>query len=221
MENAAKALTIAGTILITVVVISALLYMYNDLTSVKRQENENKKTAEVQQFNKSYESYEKTIYGIQLLSLAEKMKEYNQSLGSETGIEGTGKGKENYSYMELIVTDKQNQSHKIKYYIDVQDEVNKLEKIYSSLQTLESLYKAIITKEESNENSNENAKAMYTIEKINGELKIKKSDSDIKKDYNNEKYTIYKNLKTEKYTCTNIEYSKDNGRIIKMEYKYK
>ena len=52
MENAAKALTIAGTILISVLVISAVVFMYRDLTSVKRQDAENQKVQEITDFNK-------------------------------------------------------------------------------------------------------------------------------------------------------------------------
>lgn len=59
MENAAKALTIAGTILISVLVISAVVFMYRDLTSVKRQDAENQKVQEITDFNKSFESFDK------------------------------------------------------------------------------------------------------------------------------------------------------------------
>ena len=37
MENASKALMMAGTVLIALMVISALVFMYRDLTSEKRQ----------------------------------------------------------------------------------------------------------------------------------------------------------------------------------------
>ena len=43
MENASKALLMAGTILISVMVISALVFDYRALTSVKSQESENQK----------------------------------------------------------------------------------------------------------------------------------------------------------------------------------
>ena len=77
MENASKALIFAGTILISLMVISALVFAYRDLTSVKRQETENQKVEEIAEFNKSFESYEKDLNGTQMFSLANKIADYN------------------------------------------------------------------------------------------------------------------------------------------------
>ena len=73
MENASRALTIAGTILISLIVISALILMFRELRGNKVQEADIQRIEQTEKFNKSYESYKKTLYGSELLSLANKI----------------------------------------------------------------------------------------------------------------------------------------------------
>ncbi len=79
MENASKALTIAGGILIAVMLAVLVYYVFNHWGDSQRLEQEEVEVQRVSDFNKSYLSYEKVLYGSELLGLANKMSDYNDS----------------------------------------------------------------------------------------------------------------------------------------------
>lgn len=94
MENAAKALEIAGGVLIGLMVLGLLVYGYNHLASVKQTEQSVTSEEQATEFNKNYETYNKAgLYGSQILSLANKIKDYNKTESDKKG----------YEAMELIV----------------------------------------------------------------------------------------------------------------------
>ena len=73
MENAAKALQLAGGILITLLVITALVYGYSRLSEVKQIEQDNERDQQSADFNLQYEVYNRAgVYGSEILSLANK-----------------------------------------------------------------------------------------------------------------------------------------------------
>lgn len=77
MENASKALVMAGTLLISIIVINALLYMFNHLTGYQRTAQTVSTERQISEFNKEYISFEKNLYGSELLSLVNKAVDYN------------------------------------------------------------------------------------------------------------------------------------------------
>lgn len=78
MENASKALLMAGSVLIAIMIISALVIMYNKLNATQEQEEANSRAEKILEFNLSYESFNrKDVYGGQLLSLINKMEDNN------------------------------------------------------------------------------------------------------------------------------------------------
>lgn len=77
MENASKALVMAGTLLISIIVINALLYMFNHLTGYQRTAQTVSTERQISEFNKEYTSFEKNLYGSELLSLVNKAVDYN------------------------------------------------------------------------------------------------------------------------------------------------
>ena len=131
MENASKALMFAGTILITLMVISAVVFMYRDLTSVKRQESENQKVEEIAEFNKSFESYEKNLKGAQIFSLANKITDYNNKYA----------GKDGYEQITLTVKEG-NVSNAAEHYKNLQEQVDDIMNTYESSNYLEALHDA-------------------------------------------------------------------------------
>ena len=80
MENASKALVIAGGVLIGLLLLVLLVYTFRqwgDAEATKQKEIESQRVGE---FNKSYLSYEKqALYGSELLGLVNKMRDYNVS----------------------------------------------------------------------------------------------------------------------------------------------
>lgn len=80
MENASKALVMAGGVLVAILIIGALTFLFRDITSVEKEKEESKKVEQVNSFNKQYNAYEKELYGHELLSLYNKMESYNKKV---------------------------------------------------------------------------------------------------------------------------------------------
>lgn len=78
MENASKALLFAGGVLISIIIISMLVLMYNSLTSYQQTEVQNEREAQILQFNQQYEGYVRdNVRGNELFSLISKAIDYN------------------------------------------------------------------------------------------------------------------------------------------------
>lgn len=206
MENASKALMFAGTILITLMVISAVVFMYRDLTSVKRQESENQKVEEIAEFNKSFESYEKDLKGAQIFSLANKITDYNNKYAGNDGYEAIT--------LTVNVGSKENNDG---YYTNLQSEIDSLIKDkYISSNYLEALHEA--KENENNRDQKTREKAEETKKELDKKLgnKYNKAYKDVNEDwnkYNNE----YKAIKNKKFESNGVTYY-SNGRIRSMTY---
>ena len=187
-------------------VISAFVFFYRDITDYNQFKADEQTIQEIADFNKSYDSYTKEIYGSQLLSLTNKIKDYNTKINT---YRSSYKG---YKEIYLEVTLKNGEKKDVTYFDDMMESFNKAMEFYQSTNYLETLYKVYI--EYPNDTSAE-------IQKQAVLNKIGKSENDIvknnlKKDYNS--YLEYKQLKNNKFNITNIEYY-ENGRIKKMSYQ--
>lgn len=228
MENAAKALTIAGTILISLIVISALIFMFREIRGIKSQDASNQKTQQIIDFNKSYESYDKTLYGSELLSLASKIEDYNRRYIVSDGYQpikliiGSGISASDFPN-ELIQQhgfDSNDASKILMEYRNYIEEI--LMKYYKSSNNLEALHEAngIIKNTSNITTSDQYTRADYQIDQI--AKKIGKDRTEIlnrvENDYKN--YQKYENLKTDKnkFTCNEIKYDNGNGRITSMKF---
>lgn len=79
MENATKALLIAGSLLISIVVISMLGLMINSLTSYQNLSNSSSETDILTAFNSQFEAYNRNdVRGSDLYTLANKVIDYNR-----------------------------------------------------------------------------------------------------------------------------------------------
>ena len=79
MENASKALTIAGGVLIAFMLAVLVYYVFTQWGESQKMKQEDVDTVKIEEFNKSYLSYEKVLYGSELLGLVNKMSDYNIS----------------------------------------------------------------------------------------------------------------------------------------------
>ncbi len=214
MENAAKALTIAGTILISVLVISAVVFMYRDLTSVKRQDAENQKVQEITDFNKSFESFDKTLNGAKMLSLANKIQDYNTKYVDRMS--------EGYKNIDLCIDGKIANGDGIewyKYYSELQSKVDTMMNYkYISANYLEALKEACEVKSKAGSSHLEREQADETLKELEQKLGSNKYSQAINK--YKEDYPIYEQyliIKKQTFKPAGIEYDK-NGRIIQMSY---
>lgn len=79
MENASKALIMAGSVLIALMVVGALVLMFNNLSSYQKSTDENTKEVQIIEFNNQYETYNRPeIRGTELYSLLNKVIDYNR-----------------------------------------------------------------------------------------------------------------------------------------------
>lgn len=99
MENASKALLIAGGVLLSLMVISLLIYMFNGISSFQSEEIDAERQAQIVNFNNGYETYNREdVRGSDLYSLLNKVIDYN----TRKSTEGSAEGKE-LSYQEMTV----------------------------------------------------------------------------------------------------------------------
>ena len=77
MENASKALIMAGSILMALLVIGIVSLTYNQLSNLKQTESDVERSTKATNYAKKFEQYNKTIYGSELLSLGNLQADYN------------------------------------------------------------------------------------------------------------------------------------------------
>lgn len=99
MENASKALIMAGSVLIALMIIGALLLMANNLTNYQNTGIQTAREAQVIEFNNQYETYNrKDVRGSDLYSLLNRVVDYNRRKSTK----GTGKDDGQYLAYEPI-----------------------------------------------------------------------------------------------------------------------
>lgn len=107
MENATKALTMAASVLIALVVIGAILLVFNNLNSYQKTSDKLKKDEKVIEFNNQFETYNRTnVRGSDLISLINRVLDYNERQSS-AGVEGN-----NLGYKPIKLTIKMGEENK-------------------------------------------------------------------------------------------------------------
>ncbi len=81
MENASKALQIAGAILIAMLTIGLIIYLTNNISIIAKNREEQTKQKQILELNDNYESYNKKIlYGADVLTVYNRATENNNNL---------------------------------------------------------------------------------------------------------------------------------------------
>lgn len=169
MENASKALIMAGSILMSLLVIGSLVFMYNQLARVEQTKTDVDETGKMAEYSQKFENYNRTIYGSELLSLANLQEDYNKTQAGEKG------------YTEVTVNVTTEGIAGTTYFS-------------SNIETLQEIA-----------NDRKNIERDISTETQGTE------------EYENLKKT-YTEFKSKRFKCVNIEYDKNNGRVIKMEF---
>lgn len=104
MENASKALLIAASVLIALLIIGALTLMFNNLTRYQNVGTDNEKEAQVVEFNNQFETYNrKNVRGSDIYSIFNRVIDYNKRKSTQ----GTGEKNEGqyiaYQPMEVTI----------------------------------------------------------------------------------------------------------------------
>ena len=84
MENASKALIMAGSVLIALLIIGALVLMFRNLTNYQKTNSESTLSSQIIEYNQQFETYNrKKVRGSELYSLLNRIIDYNRRQSSD------------------------------------------------------------------------------------------------------------------------------------------
>ena len=208
MENASKALIMAGGVLIALIIIGILVAFFNNLSDWQKINQSSEEVEQITEFNKQYDVYARNVYGSELLSIANKIDDYNKR-------ESDNKG---YSKIELEV--------QITYDMDKDFFIKNIYNAASLKTEIEKLNNKIEELGNTSIKSSINSKISRKVSQL---ATMRTKDIEdlgfIRTDYSEivTKYNTYKTLLTEVkakvFQYVDFEYNKNTGRITKMKYK--
>ena len=234
MENASKALIMAGSILLAMLVIGLLVFGYNELSSLEQTKEESKYLSKVDEYLLRFEQFNRgedsPLYGSELLSLANLQEDYNLS---EARIDvGYEKVKITVEIKETVDEEYfQAGKYDMEEIVKKRDELLERRQIYENTNDPKHTYKGKSVRYYSKKSYREIANDFdidipsdWGNDLISEELiindKTKKLMQDID-DYNNI-ITIYNQFRTgKKFYCSNSEYDRYNGRLTSMTFTEK
>lgn len=226
MENASKALIIAGSVLMAVLVIGALMLMYNQITDIEQTKTDNDELSKMEDYSKKFEEYNGTIYGSELFSLANLQDDYSKRYKQEDG------------YTKITITVIINNSISgTSYFQSGENDINNI------LANKNDIEKDITEFENKNKFKGKTVKyySQLTIREIADIYGVNFSSDDLESDvedkirqkggeakrlieaiaeYKNIK-SVYTEFKNKRFKCTNVTYNRNNGRIESMRFEEK
>lgn len=217
MENASKALLMAGGMLIALLVIGALLLVFNQIGDYEKGKSNMVKSTQVADFNKEFAKYTgDDIKGYDLVTLIHKAIDFNSKKSMPTK-DGT-----NYvDYSKKMTITITNMKNFIKNHGTQNGNEIFSGNEYSLTKESDGIYKAFIKKNIDYENK-------YTIQKLE-ELSTKDfSDENVKKilgvttkDFTTkdmELYREYSEFKSSTFKSANVDY--DGNQIVSLTFAY-
>lgn len=92
MENASKALLIAGGILIAILIVTVAVYLFANYGSIGKSYDQTLQTTETQKFNENFTRYEgrEDVTIQEIVTLYNYVEEYKEKTGAEITISGIG-----------------------------------------------------------------------------------------------------------------------------------
>lgn len=225
MENASRALVIAGGVLLSLIIIGVVMFAYRGITSFQKEKDISLSNEQVSKINEQIEKYTKksVIYGSEVLSICNAIEDYSRKYPESEG----------YPKITAIIKIKADGKNDVELFF--KDEYN--DEQYNSTQRLKGDYdSAIETRDDKGKISMSNGK---TIEELYNFLKTDSQKLDSYYDlyglndgeYNVEEilqfleeYEKYKNcINTfrEKEFRASVGYSNTTGIIKKIEIQPK
>lgn len=207
MENATKALEIAGSVLLGVLILGLLVFEYRKISNLKKVEEDVKVSQQSEDFNKKFEAYNRNLYGSELLSLANQIQDYNYRYAGEKTSQYENQG---YQKVEAKTTIKTATKRLAAGTCDLSHFLD----VYNVLaRDIEDMNKNCKYKNKSISywaNSEKETERIFP-DKSN---KIYVDIADYKKLYNEQLDITRKTFK-----CTKINYDNKNGRITNMTFE--
>lgn len=220
MENASKALIIAGGILLAMMILALMVYVGTSMTDMAESEDRRTLAEQTEEFNKSYLSYNKSrMYGTDVITVVNKAIEHNKNIATSTDdpyyINVIVKTTEDFKTTGIVIDSSYSSDDK-RYEQDMtQEEINQKTEKSSTTFTM-----------------NANSSDGYSLGHWNSdetELMMNKgiveffeqSKVDEIKKEGRKTYYIYSaltNFKRAIFKCEKVEYNKSTGRIDEMVF---
>lgn len=186
MENAAKALGIAGGVLIAIVILASLLYTFKRMSQIPEQQEYQKEVQELSKFNQQFEAYNKKLmYGVDVVSCLNKVIDNNKK--SKEYADGA------YDIdIEIEITSDISDRFEI-YYLDTTSKLKKETQMTSGTKL-------------SDYGLNQNVGSIFTNENYNEIISMVKESTtffEIQSGNNGESWVVKSKLSHGKYTSKN------------------
>ena len=242
MENASKALIMAGSILMALMVIAVVIFMYNQLAGIEQTKESANVTDKLAEYVKKFEQYNKTIYGSELMSLANLQDDYNKIQADMKGYETVT---DDYNKIQADMKGYETVTIEVKIHTTIEENgttyfqaKNEYIEISKISESVASLKEAIEYYEKKTYEVGKTKKTTKTIKEysqmsrreiatLNGDdisssthdydINIPERLKDLIDEYKNLK-TCYTQFKQTKFKCNGVEYD-DVGRIKKMQFE--
>ena len=130
MENASKALLMAGGVLITLLVIGAFMLMINTVSDYQKSNSQITSNTQLVKFNEQFTQYIRNdLKGVDLISLTNRVDDYNKKTGGVGEIDYSEKitltiNINRAKYIDLLGGEEPTVFTKPKYVIDARGDVN-------------------------------------------------------------------------------------------------
>lgn len=212
MENAAKALIIAGGILLAIMTLTLLVYGITTTARIEQVKAESEKTEEISNFNMEYETYnKKRMYGVDVITVINKAINHNKAMNA------ANIGDPYYINIKLITREEFKSELRIITY-DKNTEITN-EEYTQDASYLDGSW--VDMKNLLNKKIEEGPHELSEIEnKFEGSLN---DITKIKDDLNTKKtYTVYSvltNFKKAIFECKETHYDPQTGRIDSMTFE--
>lgn len=212
MENASKALIMAGGVLISLIIIALLVFFFNNLSNLQDTKLTSEEVEQAAEFNKQYDVYARDVYGSELLSIANKISDYNKR---EAGNKG---------YTEITLKVEINNDIDSTYFekgtytnSDLENKINDIEKVKEEVGNTTIKFSS---------NTGGNTTVSRKISKL---ATMRTTDiealgnpqegyQELVTKYNTLK-TLITDIKAKVFKYKNFEYDKNTGRITTMIYE--
>lgn len=236
MENASKALTMAGAVLLTIMILGMGVYFYSQFKSFPSKQEEAAELEQITKFNQDYESYYKQkMYGVDVVTVLNKAISNNKKYANS--INGRLlKGENNY-YIDVQIKLLTSVVSSALQYKEVENSNGLIDTILLENQTIRGKIdgkgldksfvlttllpaKTTINLLDENETQVYMNKNIETILENFETVKIKLAGTDKFDEFN---YTIVNSgltdFKRKFFKCTSIEYNEDTSRVSRLIFE--
>lgn len=210
MENASKALLIAGGVLIAILIVSVLVVTLNIVNSNQKTREKTLATEQLAEFNQKYEAYnKKALRGTDIITLMKMAIENNNSASSD-----------NPYYINVIIDlgNKKIQDTSTRTVVLDKDKKVISDKTKRDPNSLEGTSKIILGTWIDNVHYKTNGKVekFFTTTDFTDSMEEQtESNGNTTITY---KYSSFTTFKNDIFQCTNVEYN-NQGRIKELEFK--